>query len=75
MDARDRLWSMLWDNYTPEQKNAALDDHTAEVMREVAQLIEERFPDPNPLSSIFQPYIGDKIVTALRQEADNRRRN
>lgn len=75
MNARDRLWSMLWDNYTSEQKNAALDDHTAEVMREVAQLIEERFPDPNPLGSIFRPYIGDEIVTALRQEADNRRRN
>lgn len=33
---------------------AALDD--------VIQMIRDNFPDPNPLASIFTPYIGDIII-------------
>lgn len=44
----------------------------ARTLREVADLIESKFPDPNPLSSIFKPYVGRQIVSELRRMADER---
>jgi len=33
----------------------------------VIEMIREEFPDPNPLSSIFTPYIGDGIIDNIEQ--------
>jgi hypothetical protein len=38
------------------------------VGREVIELIKEEFPDPNPLSSIFTPYVGDAIIDRIKQK-------
>lgn len=43
----------------------------AEVLREAADLIDQEFPDPNPLASVFEPYVGDRITDRLRQMADS----
>ena len=32
------------------------------ALQDVIDMIELEFPDPNPLSSIFTPYIGDGII-------------
>jgi len=33
-----------------------------QALQDVINMIELEFPDPNPLSSIFTPYIGDGII-------------
>lgn len=38
------------------------------ALREAIEMIREEFPDPNPLSSIFTPYIGHEIVDKLEQK-------
>lgn len=41
MNARDRLWSMLWDNYKIDEKNAALDAYRAQVLHEAADFVRD----------------------------------
>ncbi len=33
-----------------------------QALQDVINMIELEFPDPNPLSSSFTPYIGDGII-------------
>lgn len=33
-----------------------------QALTDVIEMIRDEFPDPNPLSSIFTPYIGDGII-------------
>lgn len=35
------------------------------ALNDVIHMIREEFPDPNPLSSIFTPYIGDGIIEII----------
>lgn len=35
------------------------------ALDDVIQMIRDDFPDPNPLSSIFTPYIGDGIIEEI----------
>lgn len=35
------------------------------ALNDVIKMITEDYPDPNPLSSVFTPYIGDHIVDAI----------
>lgn len=32
---------------------------------DVIHMIQEEFPDSNPLGSIFKPYLGDEIVNRI----------
>jgi len=48
----------------------ALDAYRAQVLREAADNIDAQFKDPNPLASVFAPYVGDRITDALRKMAD-----
>ncbi len=47
-------------------------DVRARTLRETADWIESRFPDPNPLGSVFKSYIGHQIASELRSKADER---
>ncbi|WPH58245.1 hypothetical protein SEA_ALONE_115 [Streptomyces phage Alone3] len=35
------------------------------ALNDVIEMIRDNFPDPNPLSSIFTPYIGDGIIEEI----------
>lgn len=35
------------------------------ALNDVIKMIAKDYPDPNPLSSVFTPYIGDRIVDAI----------
>jgi len=37
------------------------------ALNDVIQMIRDEFPDPNPLSSIFTPYIGDDIIENIEK--------
>lgn len=38
-----------------------------QALNDVIQMIRDEFPDPNPLSSIFTPYIGDGIIDNIEK--------
>ncbi|APC46373.1 hypothetical protein HWB05_gp111 [Streptomyces phage BRock] len=38
-----------------------------EAMDDVIALIRDEFPDPNPFSTLFTPYIGDDIIEAIEK--------
>lgn len=46
-----------------------MDDRTREELEYLAELIDYEFPDPNPLASIFNPYVGTLIVERIRRFA------
>lgn len=43
------------------------DAEQLELLDSIIRMIEQDFPDPNPLASIFSPYVGDEIVNRLKQ--------
>lgn len=38
-----------------------------DALTDIIQMIRDDFPDPNPLSSIFTPYIGDGIIDTIEK--------
>ncbi len=38
-----------------------------DALTDIIQMIRDDFPDPNPLSSIFTPYIGDAIIDTIEK--------
>ncbi len=49
----------------PDYHVGAQDGYKAgynQALFDVIEMIRDDFPDPNPLSSIFTPYIGDGII-------------
>lgn len=45
-----------------------LDKLVGAVGREIIELIKDEFPDPNPLGSLFSPYVGDLIADRIREK-------
>ncbi len=74
MSARDVVNSLVGGNHPPAVWGVALDaldaEATAKTLREVADTIEQEFPDPNPLASLFKPYVVNQIAARLRDLAD-----
>lgn len=49
----------------PDYHAGAQDGYKAgynKALQDVINMIELEFPDPNPLSTLFTPYIGDGII-------------
>lgn len=59
MSAFDKLAGML-----PANLGEAV---ALEIFADLADEIEERFPDPNPLASIFKPYAVHEVTAWLRE--------
>lgn len=42
-------------------------DGYEQALDDVILMITTDHPDPNPLASLFDPYIGDKIIKSINQ--------
>ncbi|MCT2594249.1 hypothetical protein LHJ74_30815 [Streptomyces sp. N2-109] len=76
MSARDELFEAMTPTYATqyapgeaESANAMLDAYRDEILREAADVLDARSPDPNPLASIFKPYVGRQMTEELRRMA------
>jgi hypothetical protein len=57
-----------WYGEEYDQLSDELDTLVGAVGREVIELIKTEFPDPNPLGSLFSPYVGDLIIDRIKQK-------
>jgi hypothetical protein len=75
MSAREELFECMMPThraqYAPGEEdstNALLDAYRDEILSKLAGEIREKFPDPNPLASIFKPYVGQQIADYIDPE-------
>jgi hypothetical protein len=56
-----QVWNSALDNGPSDSWQRSL------TLHELAQEVRDEFPDPNPLASIFKPYLGEEIARFIER--------